>query len=171
MAITYEPISTQTLGSAAGTVTFSSIPSTYTDLVIVVNNKLTVASSRFIALQFNSDTGANYSSTYIYGDGTTVASGRSTGITSARIGNGSSSTSNPAITVAHIMNYANTTTYKTTIGRSSGDNYAIVYGSLWRGSTGSATQAISSITILCDSTGGTTFATGSTFTLYGIKAA
>jgi hypothetical protein len=163
---TYEAIATETLTTSAASVTFSSISGAYTDLQLVVNNTLTVASARFIALQFNSDTGANYSATYLYGDGATAASGRGSNDNYARIGNGSGSTSNSAATVANIMNYSNTTTYKTTIGRSSSDTYAIVYLSLWR-----STSAITSIKVICDTTGGTVFGTGSTFTLYGIKAA
>ena len=163
---TYEAIATTTLGSNAASVTFSSISGAYTDLQLVVNNKLTVASARYIALQFNSDTASNYSATYLYGDGTTAASGRGSNDNYARIGNGSGSTSNPATTVANIMNYSNTTTNKTTVGRSSGDSYAIVYVSLWR-----STSAITSITVICDPTSSTLLATGATFSLYGIKAA
>jgi hypothetical protein len=37
MAITYEPIATTTLGTAAASVTFSSISGAYTDLVLVCN--------------------------------------------------------------------------------------------------------------------------------------
>jgi phosphoribosyl-AMP cyclohydrolase len=169
--MTYTPIATTTLSSAASSTVFTSIPSTYTDLVVVVNSTFTTASSRYISLQFNSDTSSNYSMTYMLGSGSSVVSSSATADTSARIGNGSTTIINSATTVAHILNYANSTTYKTTIGRSSGDSYAISYVSLWRGSTGSATQAISSVTVTCDTTSSNTFGVGSTFTLYGIRAA
>ena len=39
MPATYEPIATTTLGSAQATVTFSSIPGTYTDLVLITNSR------------------------------------------------------------------------------------------------------------------------------------
>jgi len=55
MPKTYEPIATTTLGSNQTTITFSSIPSTYTDLVIVSNMGTTTASYPFI--RFNGDTG------------------------------------------------------------------------------------------------------------------
>ena len=52
---TYTPIATTTLGSA-GTITFSSIPSTYTDLVIVLNgNGSRVAGTDDTGLRLNSD--------------------------------------------------------------------------------------------------------------------
>ncbi|NBQ97859.1 MAG: hypothetical protein EBU12_06490, partial [Microbacteriaceae bacterium] len=57
---TYSQIASTTLGSAASSVTFSSIAATYTDLVIVVQAAVT-AGSIALRMQFNSDTGTNYS--------------------------------------------------------------------------------------------------------------
>ena len=74
MAKTYEPISTQTLGTAPTTVTFSSIPQTYTDLVLVFNSKSTTLNYPYLTV--NSDTGANYSRTYLAGSGSAATSGR-----------------------------------------------------------------------------------------------
>ena len=64
MPNTYEPIATNTLGSAASSVTFSSIPSTYTDLIVVMNyaNSTGLADVFF---RFNGDTGSNYSDTIL----------------------------------------------------------------------------------------------------------
>jgi hypothetical protein len=71
--------------------------------------------------------------------------------------------------IINLMNYSNTTTYKTCIARhSSTGNFALANVGLWRGSTGSSTEAITSITVSVDSG---TFSAGSTFTLYGIKSA
>lgn len=157
---TYTPIATTTLGSAATSYTFSSIPSTYTDLIVVVNASTSADNS--IGMQFNSDTGTNYSRTRVYGDGTTASSTRSSNDTELRFSAGNSN-SQPCIWIHHIMNYANTTTYKTALTRSTQDMPEANVG-LWR-----STSAINSIKILTIS--GANFIVGSTFTLYGIAAA
>ena len=156
---TYEPIATTTLGSAASSYTFSSIPSTYTDLVLIVYTKS--ASTDNLAIQVNGDTGTNYSNTYISGNGSTAISGRNTSVSQAYItGTGTSF----GTSIINFQNYANTTTYKTFIGRGSWTDYQVrASAALWR-----STSAISSITVLCT---GDNFQTGSTFTLYGIEAA
>ena len=161
MAITYEPIATTTLGSAAASVTFSTISGAYTDLVIVYVGVATT--SQTFSVQFNGDTGSNYSDTNLGGDGSTASSNRDSSITSAKMGiNYSTGQSNFILSV---MNYSNSTTYKTALCRSNaavGEVNARV--GLWRN-----TAAITSILLKMDSS--STFATGSTFTLYGIKAA
>ena len=156
----YEVISTQTLGSATATVTFSSIPQTYTDLVLVLQGASSVDDT--IMMQFNSDTGSNYSWTQIGADvGSGVFSSRASSVASIRIGYGNTSQGSH---IAQIMNYSNATTYKTNMSRSNkaaSDVRAIV--GLWRN-----TAAITSVTVI--QTGGS-FSTGFTFSLYGIKAA
>ena len=72
---TYTPIATTTASGSASSVTFSSIPSTYTDLVIVADI-LGAASTADAVLRFNSDTTSNYSETVIRGDGSSAASAR-----------------------------------------------------------------------------------------------
>lgn len=162
---TYTPIATTTLGSAAASYTFSSIPSTYTDLVLVCNTAITTGSS-FYLVQFNSDTGTNYSATRLRGNGTSATSGRDTSVAQIYTSSGATitTTSLENNLIMNIMNYSNTTTYKTVIGR---DNAASVetdaYVGLWR-----STSAINTIKI---SIGSSTFIVGSTFTLYGILAA
>lgn len=164
MAKTYEPIATQTLGSAAASVTFSSISSSYTDLVLVFW-KLTSAAAQ-CSLQFNGDTGSNYSNTSVSGNGSAAASARSSSGTSISLENALiSDTTNASMIILNVMNYSNTTTNKTIISRAnaaaSGVNANV---GLYR-----STSAISSLTVL--SGGSSTFSTGATFTLYGIKAA
>ena len=164
MAKTYEPIATQTLGTAAATVTFSSIAATYTDLVLVFW-KLTSADAQ-CSLQFNGDTGSNYSNTSVSGNGSAAASARASSATSISLENALiSNATNASMNVLNVMNYSNTTTNKTTISRASaaGSGVNSTVG-LWR-----STAAINSLTLL--SGGASTFSTGSTFTLYGIKAA
>lgn len=155
---TYVPIATTTLGSAVASYTFSSIPSTYTDLVLVVNGSNTGAGGNYI--QLNGDTATNYSVTYLYGDGTTAGSSRiSTNATPYSLYfNTVQSTA-----ILHVMNYANTTTYKTILNRSNSGDYVSERVTLWR-----STAAISSILV-----GNTSYnyTAGTTFTLYGISAA
>lgn len=161
MAVTYTPIATSTLSSASSSVTFSSIPSTYTDLVLVLGGASETGVG--LALRFNGDTSTNYSNTYLGGSGTTAISGRATNAVIGRFGN--IGTTNTTAT-AHIMNYSNTSTYKTTLGRASSvTEYAIAYVSLWR-----STSAINSVVVLSDNLS-TNFIAGTTFTLYGIQAA
>ena len=163
MASTYEKIATTTLGSAAATITFSSISAAYTDLVLISNNKLAGGTTAGFWLQFNSDTSSNYSDTYLYGDGTTAASGRASNQTKMFIGNTNATDFNTQ--TVSIQNYSNSTTYKTALGRAAVPaNYAIAYVGLWR-----STSAITSIVIGNDVA--QNFDIGSTFTLYGIKAA
>lgn len=159
MPSTYEPIATTTLGSAASSVTFSSIPSTYTDLVLVSNYQLSTGDN-FLIMRYNSDSGSNYSFTNVYGEGTAAASDRSSSQTSARIGFYGSNQSN---SIVSIMNYSDTTTYKTAVSRDNTNTYVVSRVNLWR-----STSAINSIVI---TTASPNINSGSTFTLYGIKAA
>jgi hypothetical protein len=169
MPKTYTPIATTTLGSDTTTVTFSSIPQTYTDLVLIANAQSTQTGSSINGLRgtFNSDTASNYSATYLYGDGSAAASARDANITVAQLGN-MTQTSATYLTanIIHIMNYSNTTTYKTWLSRDDSASvgvYARV--GLWR-----STSAITQIS-LERSTSPNIIKAGSTFTLYGILKA
>lgn len=163
MPRTYEPIATQILTANATSVTFSSIPSSYTDLILIFNGT-NATSNNGLRLRFNSDSGTNYSTTYLYGNGSSAVSERTTNTTGGQIATDIASTQ--ATSIAHIMNYSNTTTFKTFLGRgSSAANFADAQVSLWRN-----TAAITSVTVLLGA-GTSNFSTGSTFTLYGIKAA
>ena len=75
MPTTYEPIATTTLGSAAASITFSSIPATYTDLRVVFNGTVTEVGET-LYYRFNSDGASNYSITQVYGASGTAASRR-----------------------------------------------------------------------------------------------
>ena len=77
---TYVAIATNTLGSAAASVTFSSIPGTYTDLVIVTQAISATADN--VGIRFNSDSGSNYSQTWLSGNGTSAISSRYSSSTS-----------------------------------------------------------------------------------------
>ena len=162
---TYTPLARTTLTSATGTVTFSSISSAYTDLIIVVQAAVT-AGSVALRMQFNSDTGTNYSSTWLSGTGTSAISSRTSGTTYMKIDEYSGMNTNlgSGLNIINVMNYSNATTYKTALTRPSRYDLGVdaVVG-LWRN-----TAAINAITLL---TSTSTFVPGSTFTLYGILAA
>lgn len=160
---TYTPIATTTLGSAAASYTFSSIPSTYTDLVIIANYTTSVANLDF-RIQVNGDTGTNYSNTYLLGNGSSTGSGRSSNATYVGEYFAVGTSTNGNMTTINLMNYSNTTTYKTILHRmSSAEKEVTANVALWR-----STAAINSVTMFTNSS---TFAAGSTFTLYGIAAA
>jgi hypothetical protein len=165
MPQTYEPIATQTLGTAANTVTFSSISSTYTDLVLVFNGGVASGTVNF-TMRYNSDSATNYSNRDITGDGSAVTS-HGTSNTSNILCNyyGYMTPDQNTNIIINIMNYSNATTYKTNLTRSNnaGNGTAATVG-LWR-----STAAINSIQ--CIASGGINFSASSTFTLYGIKAA
>jgi hypothetical protein len=164
MTATYEKIATTTLGSNAANITFSSISSAYTDLVIILNGAFTTAET--IGVQFNSDTGSNYSSTILAGSGSSASSGRNTNQTGLTVGtNGYWTTSIIANSILNIQNYSNTTTYKTILSRSNNASVGLdaIVG-LWRN-----TAAINAIK-LYGFYSGHSFITGTTATIYGIKA-
>jgi hypothetical protein len=164
---TYTPLATTTLGSSVNSYTFSSIPSTYTDLIIV--QSAFVANQDQTRIQFNSDTGSNYSNTDLWGSGSAAGSVRSTSQTSMQTAYYAAVDISPAVTtwIYQIMNYSNTTTYKTVLVRAnnaaSGRGVDASVG-LWR-----STAAITSVSLNMDSAH--QFTSGSTFSLYGIKAA
>jgi hypothetical protein len=166
---TYTPIATTTLAnSTTASYTFSSIPSTYTDLILIGAGQLTV-NGEGLGVRFNADSGSNYSFTYLSGNGTSAASGRQTGTTYATSNwNTGFSNSTDNNTIFHIQNYANSTTYKTVLARSNNAAGSSNPGTetvvnLWRN-----TSAITSILVKAN-TG--YFTTGFTWTLYGIAAA
>jgi hypothetical protein len=165
MPSTYEPIATTTLGTAAATIDFSSIPATYTDLRIVLVGTCT-STATFANCIFNGVTSSVYSSTFLTGNGSSAAS--SQGSTS-RISLGSTQqiqTTTPTLVTLDIFSYAGST-FKTCLGTGSYDLNGS--GSVER-SVGlfRDTTAISSVTLRI---GGVNWEIGTTATLYGIKNA
>ena len=161
---TYTPLATQTLGSAAASVTFSSISGAYTDLVLVMG--LGTDAGRNVTVELNSDTGTNYSRTTIYGDGSVAGSSRTSNANSYRIDDNSfaGTTTNGSPFFVHFMNYSNTTTFKTMLGRANNASVGTsVSVGLWRSTSAITTIKISALA--------GTFNSGTTFTLYGIAAA
>ena len=160
--LTYEPITTVTApGGSSSQLVMSSIPSTYSDLVLVINGGQATADG-FYAVRFNGDTGNNYSNTQIVGNGSTATTNRNTSATLGYV----HSTAEGSIAdtvIINIPNYSNSTTFKTVISRGNSVSYRVVASAvLWR-----STSAVTSITVI----GATNLLSGSTFTLYGIAAA
>jgi hypothetical protein len=158
---TYTPIATTTLGSAAASHTFSSISGSYTDLVLVIDGS--VGSNCGIQMRFNSDSATNYSFTRMTGDGTTASSDRSTSIAHIELAFYVSTARN--INIVQIMNYSNSTTYKTVLNRANAQTVNVgtqAYAELWR-----STAAITTISVAASGN----LSAGTTLTLYGIAAA
>ena len=170
MPATYEPIASQTVPSSTASVTFSSIPGTYTDLVLVIVGG-TDSQGDNIRIRFNSDTGTNYSTTHLSGNGSSATSNRASSqaaiSVSYNVGGGSDLAQHY---VVNVMSYANANVFKTTLSTVSQPNGSTSYPGiekivgLWR-----STSAITSIDVI--RTGGGNLLTNSVLSLYGIKAA
>jgi len=162
---TYNCIATTTTTSAVSAVTFSSISGSYTDLVLIVTQSAPNTTNHGVRL--NNDTNFNYSTTAVFGTGSSAGTERKT--TSSGDGgrrsfiwtnNGSTAIGNSVI---HIMNYSNATTYKTVLSRGNMiNNVLMASAGLWHN-----TSAVTSVTY---SASDSTVDSGSTFSLYGIKA-
>lgn len=157
---TYALIETVTLGSAVSSVSFNVSGLGYTDLILQAVPSGSGSTSAGVFARFNGDTGSNYSDTSIFGNGSTATSSRNTNQTGAGISIMWSGVIGSSTT--HILDYSNSTTFKTAISRRAQTSWgtdAVV--SLWRN-----TNAITSILIYSSAN----LPAGSTFNLYGIQA-
>lgn len=175
MALTYEPIATTTLSSDDNYVTFSSL-SGYTDIVAVLNARSTTASSnsdnymRLATGGGSVDTGTNYSTTRLFGNGATATSTRATSqsyIIAGTIPANTATANFFGTVIVNLQNYSNTTTNKSALIRGNGAaTTSVGYVSddvgLWRN-----TGAITSVQFFTNGN----YKSGSVFTVYGIKAA
>ena len=153
---TYAPIQTYTLGSNTSTITFTSIPQTYTDLVLVVNGFYSGTTYGFISFNGSS---SDFSYTRLLGYSGGVLADRDSSSDGVSLG------TNRGTWIAQINNYSNSSTFKTALVRENGaadGTGALSY--LWR-----STSAITSITLTAR--GGGNFASTTTATLYGIANA
>ena len=158
-------IATTTLNTTATTVTFSSIPQGYTHLQVRYIARATVNDNTYMI--FNGDTGANYSSHYVYGQGSSTASGNVTNGTSFFVDILTGSSTSYSAGIIDILDYNNTNKYKT--ARTIAGIDLNGSGSVWLASGNwRNTAAITSIT-LKQSSGSYVFQPNSTFSLYGIK--
>jgi hypothetical protein len=169
MPSTYTPIAIITASGSVSDVEFTSIPQTYTDLVIVCQGRTQNAvTEQAISFYVNNDFTGIGSFTQIEGNGSTATSFRITNTTALRAGifPGASATSGAVgLCILNVMNYSNTTTFKTILARGNAATTATVADvNLFR-----STSAITRIGLATFGAGN--YVAGSTFTLYGIKAA
>jgi hypothetical protein len=172
VANSYESIATVTVGSGGtASVSFTSIPATYTHLQIRALSRSDRASAAGdgMLVRLNSDTGGNYAYHYLQGDGSSATAGADTSVTSMiipRSGSASQTSGIFGVTVLDLLDYANTNKYKTlrTLGGNDANGSGIValFSGLWQN-----TNAVTSITI--DQQNGPNFVEYSSFALYGIK--
>ena len=160
---TYTALATVTLGSAASSVTFASIPATYRDLILVVEGTTTaLAAAR---LRVNNDSGSNYSYVAMYA----LASGGPTSITGTSqttlFPNSDENTASQRFFyTAQIMDYSATDKHKTFLFRDQQKNATTVGASAQRWAS---TVAINELNVFLNTS---TYAAGSTFNLFGISA-
>jgi hypothetical protein len=172
-APSYDSIATVTVGSGgSSSISFTSIPSTYTHLQIRGIGRLTNAvSSNDASLRFNTDSGSNYAHHHLYGNGAS-ASTPGTGSTTSSIlvsygGFPGTNTTTTAFSgfVIDILDYASTSKNKTVRGLigydANGSGELSLFSGLWFNST------IAGIFQIDFS--GVTFAQYSQFALYGVK--
>jgi hypothetical protein len=156
--------------SSAGNISFTNIPQTYQDLYIVLSIKNQSATAQQNCVFYlNGDTATNkYSDTWLNGDGSSATSSRYTTSTGlypyiGTIPDGS--TSAPASFIVHILNYANTSTYKTVIARGAGD----ANGSGNTTLSVSLYQSTSGISQVLFGGGGAILGAGTTMEIFGIR--
>jgi hypothetical protein len=152
---TYTPLATVTLGSSAASVTFSSIPATYRDLVFVYNGNTTSSGANDLQFRLNNDT-SNTTSVTMYAD----AGGRGSFTQNHSLANYGSDIR--TVFIAQVMDYSATNKHKTTIIRGSSTAVAAAHAMRF-----ASTSAVTSI-VFAIAVG--TFVSGSTFSLYGITA-
>ena len=159
MTSTYQAIASTTLSSNTATVTFNSIPGVYTDLILIGDSTSNALGAVYV--YFNGVTGTtNYSATVLSGNGSSGSSFRSTDTDQTLCSVVDTTKSSFSV---NIMSYSNTNVFKTLISRGGVTTFATrAFAGLWR-----STSAVTSISVF---NGGGSFVSGSTFTIYGVKA-
>ena len=154
--MSYIPLATVTLGGSDADIVFSNIPATFKDLVLVIAG--TSDNNTGLYLRFNGDTGSNYTTVGMYGNGSSAISYSQT----LSFTNTNFISNTQGVNTVQLMDYSATDKHKTILGRASyGNNLAQAAAGRWAN-----TAAINSITCFLDA--GRTFQTGATFSLYGV---
>lgn len=168
----YESIATASGTGSSGTITFSSIPSTFKHLQIrgLVRGDNSAVTIGNLQTTLNSDSGSNYARHYLSGDGSTTAAGGSAsatfglhygGLTGANAGSNTMGT-----VIIDILDYGSTSKNKTIRSFSGADNNGTgtvaINSMLWM-----STNAVTSVSLTVSGN----FTTATTFALYGIKEA
>lgn len=159
-----QPIATTTLSSPSLSITFSNISGDYTDLVLMVVPKTTQGTAQ-MCFTLNNDTGSNYGISRMGGNGSTTGFDAPSNVAFGQLSWwGYMGSTEGQILISHFMNYSNTTMNKTVICR----NANAAYGTGTNINSWRNTAAITTIRIYSDALD---LATGTTATLYGIRAA
>lgn len=165
----FELISTTILGTAAASVTFSSIASTYTHLQIRYTARSSSTGGDNIRMQMNADTGNNYSVHYLFGNGSSVSSGNAAPWNTAVYALMPYSTQTADVWgagIIDILDYRSTSKNKTVRGMSgkvvSGDYNIYLQSGAWL-----STSAITELRIYLGT--GSNIVAGSRFSLYGVR--
>ena len=161
----YESIASATGTGSSGTITFSSIPSTYVALQIRANI-ISTADAISLRIRLNNDTGNNYTLHRLIGNGSTATAEGVTPQSSMLLSPpGSVFRTTPTSLIFDLHNYASTSQYKTArwiVGSDRNGSGGVTLGSnLWQ-----STSAVNQVQIYLQSD---QFATGTTVSLYGIK--
>ena len=155
--MSYIPLATVTLGGSDAEIIFSGIPAIFKDLVLILDAKNTV-DAQGVRVQFNDDTGNNYSYVVMYGTGSSAASGAVASQGYADFGINRTTTT---ITKAQILDYAASDKHKTILVRSdNASELTLAYANRW-----ASTSAITKIRVFASAN---SFTTGSTLNLYGV---
>jgi hypothetical protein len=156
---TYTPLANITLGSSSSSVTFSSIPATYRDLVLILRGSFT-ATSGAAGFRLNGDSGSNYPSVFMRGNGSNAASATANESYGPIWYAGDPST---GMAIVSFMDYSATDKHKTALTRDTNNNsHTAAYATRWAN-----TAAVNSIQVLATAT---TWVAGTTFALYGIAS-
>ena len=164
---TFESIATATVTVAQSSVTFSNIPQGYTHLQIRSYWGFTdTGNNTWLNIQFNGDTGSNYSYHAIRSTTSGFLISASYATTKLSFGSDNlGSATSYAVSVADILDYSSTTKNKTTKAFAGQDTTGVGTTNLWSGMWNSV-NPITSIVIATDAS---TFRVGSIFSLYGIR--
>ena len=170
----FESIATTTVGSGGtSTITFSSIPSTYTHLQLRIMARTTVTNdSDFCGMRFNSDSGSNYYRHTLNGNGSSASASSDPAAYCIvqRIPTNQFSSNIFGAIILDILDYKDTNKYKVTrhLGGfdSNGGGQIVFESNLWKN-----TNAINTITIIPSNGSSFSFLEYSHFALYGIKSA
>ncbi len=163
---TYTKLATITLTGTDSEIVFADIPATYRDLVLVMSARGTrSATVDTVGMRFNGDSGSNYPGVLMFGSGSTAFSfaGTRTGINLDIIPAASTASGTYGSTKSQIMDYSATDKHKTALTRYD----TSVDGTGADANRWANTAAITSLTLYCANA---SFASGSTFSLYGISA-
>jgi hypothetical protein len=159
---TYTPLANVTLGTAVSSVTFSSIPATYRDLILVINGSVVTATS--FNFRFNGDTGTNYSVVNVQGfspptSGTSTDNKMNPWLPNNLVAN------QPFVLTSNFMDYSATDKHKPSLhrigGQAGGETWVAMTAGRWADTAAITTILISS---------GANFNIGATFSLYGIRS-